>query len=202
MAVARNPSLTVDMLNPDVNDLAATMSLAQLFEVESRCRFHSNLVEAAPFAPNSFEIITSISVIEHIPDDIGAIRRLWDLLRPGGRLLISVPCAAKAMEEYTNLDEYKLLGADDRGFVFWQRYYDQALLDQRIFPITGTPRRSQIYGEKMPNTYDANVMEKRTNPYYAYWREPFMMGVEYAYFDHISELPGMGVIAMEFVKPL
>jgi hypothetical protein len=31
-------------------------------------------------------------------------------------------------------------------------------------------------------------------------REPYMMGREYRYFESIDELPGMGVIGLEFRK--
>jgi hypothetical protein len=126
---------------------------------------------------------------------------MWDLVRPGGVLLISVPCAAKASEEYINLNEYELIDTDENGFVFWQRYYDEELIRQRIFSITGQPHRYQIYGERQANSYHNNATRKRTDPFYPYWREPFMMGLQYEFKDQFSELPGIGVIAMEFVKP-
>lgn len=202
LLVEHNVSQVADLINPDKKDLPETILLARTFDVADRCRFHSSLIEDAPLQAGSFDLITSMSVIEHIPDDLGAIRTMWDLLKPGGVLLISVPCAAKASEEYTNLNDYELNAADEQGYVFWQRYYDEALLQRRIFSVTGPPRRQQIYAEKQAGSYDRNVMQKRSDPYYPYWREPLMMGQEYAYQSRLDDLPGMGVIAMEFVKPL
>lgn len=201
VVVARTPGLVADLINPDKKDLPMTIALAKSLGIADRCRFYAQLIDTVTLAPNSFDVITSISVIEHILDDKGAIQKMWDLLRPGGVLLISVPCAAKASEEYINLNDYELLEADDNGFVFWQRYYDEELIQQRIFSITGEPHQYQIYAEKQANSYHRNVTQKRTDPYYPYWREPFMMGLQYEFKSQLSELPGIGVIAMEFVKP-
>lgn len=201
MVVDRVPGLIADLINPDRKDLAATISWAKSLNIADRCRVYPNRIEEAPVEIGSFDLITSISVVEHIPDDTAAIRKMWDLLRPGGLLLVTVPCAAMASEEYINVDEYELLEADERGFVFWQRYYDEELLDQRIFSVTGRPRRMRIYGEKCANSYNQNATRKRTDALYPYWREPFMMGLEYELKNRLSELPGMGVVAMEFVKP-
>lgn len=201
MITDREKSLVADLINPDKKDLPATISLAKSFGVADRCRFHSSLIEEAPLQLESFDLITSMSVIEHIPDDKVAIQKMWDLLKPGGVLLISIPCAAKASEEYTNLNDYELIDTDESGFVFWQRYYDEALIQQRVYSITGQPRRVRIYAEKEAGSYNRNVTQKRSDPYYPYWREPLMMGMQYEFRDRLADLPGMGVIAMEFVKP-
>jgi SAM-dependent methyltransferase len=46
---------------------------------------------ALPFADNSFEIVTALDVVEHVEDDVGALREIARVLRPGGVLLMSVP---------------------------------------------------------------------------------------------------------------
>ena len=201
MIADRTANLVADLINPDKKDLRMTISLAKSFGVADKCRFHGSLIEDAPLKPESFDLITSMSVIEHIPADRGAIQKIWNLLKPGGVLLLSIPCAAKASEEYTNLNDYELIDTDESGFVFWQRYYDEALIQQRIYSITGLPRRFQIYAEKEAGSYNQNVTQKRSDPFYPYWQEPLMMGMQYEYKGRLADLPGMGVIAMEFVKP-
>lgn len=201
MVLGRKSNLEAELINPDKSDLPETISLANDFGVADRCHFHDCLIEQAPLKTNSFDLITSMSVIEHIPDDKGAIRKMWDLLKPGGVLVISIPCAAKASEEYTNLNDYGLINTDENGFVFWQRYYDEKLIADRIYSITGAPRRFRIYAEKKAGSYNQNVTQKRTDPFYPYWREPLMMGLQYEYKEQLDDLPGMGVIALEFVKP-
>ena len=44
-----------------------------------------------PFADGSFDLVTALDVIEHIDDDRGTVQELHRVLRPGGRLLVSVP---------------------------------------------------------------------------------------------------------------
>jgi SAM-dependent methyltransferase len=44
-----------------------------------------------PFPDDSFDLVTTLDVIEHIDDDVGALAELRRVLRPGGRLLVAVP---------------------------------------------------------------------------------------------------------------
>jgi SAM-dependent methyltransferase len=44
-----------------------------------------------PLAAGSADVVTSFTVLEHVPDERAALARMHELLRPGGRLLISVP---------------------------------------------------------------------------------------------------------------
>jgi SAM-dependent methyltransferase len=48
-------------------------------------------VERMPFADNSFDLALALDVIEHLPDDLPALRELFRTLRPGGSLLVTVP---------------------------------------------------------------------------------------------------------------
>jgi SAM-dependent methyltransferase len=189
------------LLNPLAEDLAETRALTRAVGLDGRCRFESKLIEDAGFAAESFDLVTSVSVVEHIPEDTRAIASMWRLIAPGGRLLITVPCARYACDEYTNLDEYGLFAKNADGYVYWQRYYDAASLERRIWSVTGAPARMRIYGENEPGTYDANVERKRTDPTYPYWNEPVFMGLHFRPYDRVDQLPGMGVVAMEFVKP-
>jgi hypothetical protein len=124
---------------------------------------------------------------------------MWSLVKPGGRLILTVPLRKVASEEYIDGDAYGLLQPGDDGYVFWQRYYDQDMLQERVFSITGPPARMRVYGEKRPGLYSRNVARKMAGPErYSFWREPYMMGTEYRFFDSIDELPGMGVIGLSF----
>jgi SAM-dependent methyltransferase len=44
-----------------------------------------------PFAAESFDLITALDVIEHVDDDGELLQELRRLVRPGGRLLVTVP---------------------------------------------------------------------------------------------------------------
>jgi SAM-dependent methyltransferase len=44
-----------------------------------------------PFADDSFDLAVSLDVIEHLEDDLGALRELRRTIAPGGALLVTVP---------------------------------------------------------------------------------------------------------------
>src|SRR6201994_1166732 len=44
-----------------------------------------------PFDPGSFDLAASLDVIEHLDDDLAALRELRRVVAPGGTLLITVP---------------------------------------------------------------------------------------------------------------
>ena len=189
------------MLNPDVSDLASTAKLVKALGLEDRCSLKSCLIDAAPFEAGSFDVITSISVVEHIPQDTEAIQKMWSLLKPGGRLLLTLPCAAEAAERYNNRSEYGLVTPDDDGnFFFYRLSYDEQSLEERIFSVTGQPSRRAIYGESLVAFYSRISIEKWQTLFYPYWQEPYIMGRDFRYFESLGDLPGDGVIGLEFEK--
>ena len=48
-------------------------------------------LHALPFPDAHFDLVMSMDVLEHLEDDRAALRELWRVARPGGRLLVSVP---------------------------------------------------------------------------------------------------------------
>jgi len=44
-----------------------------------------------PFLSNSFDFIFAIQIIEHIENDVGALKELYRILKPNGFLIVSVP---------------------------------------------------------------------------------------------------------------
>lgn len=44
-----------------------------------------------PFPDQSFDLILATDVIEHVDDDIAALREVRRILKPGGRVLVTVP---------------------------------------------------------------------------------------------------------------
>lgn len=196
------PQLSAVLVNPDPKDLALTRELIEACNFNNRCKLYNCCVDDLNFEIESFDTITCISVIEHIPQegDLQAVKKMWSLLRRGGRLLLSVPCAKEAFEEFINFNEYGLLEPDKDGFVFGQLFYDEQLLEDHIFKITGKPIRYSVYGEKKFGLFIKNRDDRMTNSNYPFWREPYMMGVEYAYFSSIAALPGWGLVTMEFIK--
>ncbi|WP_298189215.1 class I SAM-dependent methyltransferase [Novosphingobium sp.] len=48
-------------------------------------------IHDAPQAPGSLDVLTMFDVIEHVPDPLGDLRKAWDLLAPGGTIVLSTP---------------------------------------------------------------------------------------------------------------
>lgn len=201
-ALCRLPFQDATFVNPDPADLELTRALVEECGLTSNCTLSGALIGDFNGTVSSFDTIVSISVIEHIPDegDIAAIGKMWGLLRPGGILLVSVPCAATSLEEYVDFNEYGLQTPDQNDFVFGQRFYDETSLRERIFKIIGEPARFAVFGERREGAFVQNRLSKLTSANYPHWREPYMMARDYRYFERVSDLPAWGVIAMEFIK--
>jgi SAM-dependent methyltransferase len=193
---------TAELINADPGDLRETEQLANALRLESRCEFFNGILENAGFTPASFDLITCLSVLEHIPEDNAALETIWSLLRPGGKLILTLPCMSLPLEQYISDNQYGVLKPGDDGYTFWQRYYDRERLESSIYSVTGMPAHVSVYGEKRCGFFFRNASMKRLlGSLYPFWREPYMMATEYQSFSSTDELPGEGVAMLEFIKP-
>ena len=196
------PEATAELINPDLSDLRETEKLASALGLKSRCGFYNGILDKAELPPASFDLITCISVLEHIPKDKAVIETMWSLLCPGGKLILTFPCMAQPLEQYISHNQYGVLNPGDDGYTFWQRYYDSEQLKSSIYSVTGMPARTALYGEKKYGFFFRNASMKRLlGSLYPFWREPYMMATEYQSFSSMDELPGEGVVMLEFNKP-
>ena len=70
-----------------------------------------------------------------------------------------------------------------------------------MFKVTGPPLLTQVSGEIEPGMLVRDSARKRANPYYPYWREPYMMACEFRRYATVADLPGEGVVGLLFRKP-
>ncbi len=69
-------------LSPDAAEVARGRGLGEV---------QIGRVEELPWPSDNFDLITCLDVIEHVPDDRGALRELRRVSKPGGWLLVTVP---------------------------------------------------------------------------------------------------------------
>lgn len=66
--------------------------------VNARCRLNCELVQADIYnLPNwkPFDLIGLFDVLEHLPDDVKALKEIRKALKPGGKLILTVPASMK-----------------------------------------------------------------------------------------------------------
>jgi glycosyltransferase involved in cell wall biosynthesis len=64
---------------------------------------HTDAMNAESYPQGQFfDTVVCLNVVEHVQDDVGALRNVWNVLEPGGRAIVLVPCGPKL---YGSLDE-------------------------------------------------------------------------------------------------
>lgn len=91
-------------------------------------------------ADNRFDLVTSISVIEHIAPErdgeLPAVREISRVLAPGGVAIITVPFSRNYFAEYVGGAVYERTTIDHKPN-FFQRFYDHELLMRNIVGASG-----------------------------------------------------------------
>jgi SAM-dependent methyltransferase len=64
---------------------------AMVAEQTSACKVSCGSLESCHFAPESFDLIYGSHVVEHLFDAVSSLQQMYELLRPGGRLLMIYP---------------------------------------------------------------------------------------------------------------
>ncbi len=105
-------------------------------------------LRSLPYPDDTFDRVTVISVIEHVPDpgDIDGIRDLARVLKPGGRLILTVPFGMTDREFFRDETVYSETYRGEP--VFFQRHYTpQTLQDRLIGPSGLRVVESGLFGE-------------------------------------------------------
>ncbi|MCB0766774.1 MAG: methyltransferase domain-containing protein [Flavobacteriales bacterium] len=88
-------------------------------------------ITAMPFAADSFDLIMCSHVLEHVPDDRGAMKELFRVLAPGGMAILMVPIAlerATTDEDPSVIDpreRIKRFGQFDHVRLYGRDYVDR-----------------------------------------------------------------------------
>jgi SAM-dependent methyltransferase len=124
------------------------------------------LPDPLPFADASFDLVCLFDVLEHVQDDTNALRRVHQLLKPGGRAVITVPAyqwlygahdrAHHHFRRYTARQLY--LKARDAGLRVGRKGYFNALL----FPLIALHRLLRM-ATAQEDQHDAAVPSRLAN---------------------------------------
>ncbi len=124
-------------------------SLRHYLNVEART---CDLSKAADFEPltEAVDTVICLNVLEHIEDDLGALRNIYTALSPGGRAIVLVPCG---QEIYGQLDV--ILG-------HYRRYSDVQL--RGVFQQAGFDVERILYFNRIsrPSWYLTGKIAKRS----------------------------------------
>jgi predicted SAM-dependent methyltransferase len=197
------PSIQFDIINPDVKDIGETKEYLDVLKLKRQANVVSREALHIHFPDNSYDIVTSISVLEHVPDDedMLVIRKLWNLLKSGGRLIITVPCAQSYFEEWRQVDVYGQGNPEKDGNYFFQRIYDLPTLRKRVIEVIGTePVLMTVFGEKEKGIYEDYERRWAAHGLRETVLDPYHIVSDYRYFSGIEDLKGIGVCGLIFEK--
>lgn len=119
-----------DYLGVEADEASAAVAAERLASGPGRI-LHDSFEVLDPSA--RFDVVCAFEVLEHLTDDLAALQRWRDLLRPGGRLVISVPAYQHQF------------GAADR-LVGHYRRYDPESLETLLRRAGFDPLSLRLYG--------------------------------------------------------
>jgi SAM-dependent methyltransferase len=192
------------ILNPDRRDLEETELIAKqlhLPQIELACEG----VDALPGYGRQFDCIWSISVIEHIAgayDDTHAVKLMFDVLRPGGRLILTVPVDRTHWDETRAQPVYgDAASIETTEEHFFQRFYTAETIQKRLLaPIGRSPTRIAWFGETEPGRFHRYVERWMVEGTAATIDDPREIADFYRSYASWNEMPGVGVCGILLEK--
>jgi hypothetical protein len=202
---SRRPTVSIDMLNPDRVDAANTRAIAEQMGY-SNLTVSSETVSELAGRTARYDCIWSVSVVEHIAGDDGdteAMRLLYAALRPGGRLIVTVPVDRRFWLEYRDQDYYGLHGGPPKsGKYFFQRLYDEENIRARLIePLGHEPAKIAWFGERVGGRFYAYEQVWMANGPEHTIDDPRRIADEYDRFESWRSMPGFGVCGLVMDKP-
>ncbi|HLZ91915.1 MAG TPA: class I SAM-dependent methyltransferase [Candidatus Acidoferrum sp.] len=104
-------------------------------QAKGHARFSLQDARALSFEESSFDIVYSMSVLEHVSGESGDSAGLSEMIRvlkPGGLLLLSVPFGPVYTEQWRNGFAGAIEERNDGNYHFFQRIYDSQALQTRL----------------------------------------------------------------------
>ncbi len=191
-------------INPDMRDRENVRSLANKMNFTGN--YLTDCLDATklPYENNNFDRIVSISVVEHVNNngDSEVMREMWRVLKPGGLLILTFPVKKDYEEEFISKDIYNLNREETEGKFFFQRYYDDEKIEERLlsslynFEIV----EKKVFGEITEGFYDEYKKRWEKSGYWETVKDPYYISKHFKYFPGIQDLTGLGVMGLTIRK--
>lgn len=133
----------------------------------ARRRGVKNLIQGSitdpPFAEGSFDLVLSLDVIEHVDNDVQIIESLFEIVKPGGHLIVTVPAFRSLWSQHDEINHhkrrYRVAEVEkmltDAGFVISKATYCNSLL----FPAVFAMRKGKTWIRRLRGTIDTDNPE-------------------------------------------
>jgi SAM-dependent methyltransferase len=191
-------------INPDKKDLENVKSLAN--KIKFTGNYLTDCLDAKQmhYPDNMFDTIVSVSVIEHVNNssDSEVMREIWRVLKPGGLLILTFPVKKNYEEEFISEDMYNLNQEKTRGKFFFQRYYDDKKIEERLLSSLDNFEivEKKVFGEITSGFYDEYKKRWKNTGYWETVKDPYYISKHFKYFPGIKDLTGLGVMGLTIKK--
>lgn len=192
--------LEIFMANPDGEDISGTDSLVTALRVSNVKTGRQSAQELNPH--ERYDVAWSISVLEHIAGPTGdtdAIIKLAGAIRPGGRLIITVPVDRVYREDYRRENTYGLPVVAQNGLFFFERRYDLESLHHRlIYPIGAKSVTLVWAGETERGWWDDYLSAWRKWGAVVRARDEYLCLRRWSWYTGWEHMPGAGICGLVF----
>ena len=202
--VSAKKNCSYNYINPDKKDLENVRSLAKKISIVGK--YSSDCLDAKKmyYPDNKFNRIVSISVIEHVNNhgDSEVMREMWRVLKPGGLLILTFPVKKQYEEEFISEDIYNLNREETKGEFFFQRYYDDKKIEERLLSSLDNFEivEKKVFGEITSGFYNEYKKRWEKSGYWETVKDPYYISKHFKYFPGINELNGLGVMGLTIKK--
>jgi hypothetical protein len=127
---------------------------------------------------------------------------MYDALKEGGTLILTVPVDRRFWSEYRDKDYYGTQGRSaERGKYFFQHFYDKAAIQERLlFSIEQQPKIMRWFGETSPGRFHEYIQSWIREGYDCIVEDPREIVGNYREFASWEEMPGVGVCGLAIKK--
>lgn len=201
---AQHPECEVEMINPDATDLKSSQHATACLGL-TNVKMRGCSVEALEGTRDTYDCIWSISVVEHIDGERGdqrAVETMFNALKVGGRLLLTIPVDRTAWDEFRDTKHYgSTTHRSSSDKYFFQRFYDfdaiQARLLQRLSRSSITMR---WFGETSPGRFNSYVQDWMDRGLECSAEDAREITDHYREYPSWQEMPGMGICGLMIEK--